>query len=147
LGYHPQVILSGRRVNDNMGMFVANKLVKLLIAKNHLISKSKVLILGITFKEDCPDIRNSKVIDIITELRQFNIQVDVFDPYADKEEVENDYAIKLISNIQHKYNGIILAVSHSIFKEIKLTEIKLSDNSVVFDIKGFFNRSLVDSRL
>ena len=147
LGYHPQVILSGRRVNDNMGMFVANKLVKLLIAKNHLISESRVLILGITFKEDCPDIRNSKVIDIITELQQFNIQVDVFDPYADKDEVENDYAIKLIKNIQHKYDGIILAVSHSIFKEIKLTEIKSSDNSVVFDIKGFFNRSLVDSRL
>jgi UDP-N-acetyl-D-galactosamine dehydrogenase len=147
LGYHPQVILSGRRVNDNMGMFVANKLVKLLIAKNHLISESKVLVLGITFKEDCPDIRNSKVIDIITELQQFNIHVDVFDPYADKDEVENDYAIKLIKNIQHKYDGIILAVSHSIFKEIKLTEIKSSDNSVVFDIKGFFNRSLVDSRL
>jgi UDP-N-acetyl-D-glucosamine/UDP-N-acetyl-D-galactosamine dehydrogenase len=87
LGYHPQVILSGRRVNDNMGIFVANKLVKLLIAKDHVISKSNVLVLGITFKEDCPDIRNSKVIDIINELKHFNINVDVFDPHADEYEV------------------------------------------------------------
>ena len=93
LGYNPQVILSGRRINNNMGIFVAHKLVKLLISKNHLISNSKVLILGIIFKEDCPDIRNSKVIDIITELRQFNIHVDVFDPYADKQEVENEYEL------------------------------------------------------
>jgi UDP-N-acetyl-D-galactosamine dehydrogenase len=146
LGYHPQVILSGRRVNDNMGMFVANKLVKLLIAKNHLISKSKVLILGITFKEDCPDIRNSKVIDIVKELQQFKISVDVFDPHADKHEVAEEYGIKLLDKINIIYDGIILAVSHKEFKNIKYKSI-LNNSSVLFDTKSFLDRSLVDGRL
>jgi UDP-N-acetyl-D-galactosamine dehydrogenase len=147
LGYHPQVILSGRRVNDNMGMFVANKLVKLLIAKNHVISKSKVLILGITFKEDCPDIRNSKVIDILNELQQFNINVDVFDPHANKHEVIENYGIKLIDELNKTYDGIILAVSHKEFLELELDDLKSSNASVIFDSKAFLNRSLVDGRL
>lgn len=147
LGYHPQVILSGRRVNDNMGMFVANKLVKLLIAKNHVISKSKVLVLGITFKEDCPDIRNSKVIDIIKELEQFNINVDVFDPHADKQEVAEEYGLNLIDSIQNKYDGIILAVSHKEFLKLELDSLKSTSSSVIFDTKAFLDRSLIDSRL
>lgn len=147
LGYHPQVILSGRRVNDNMGMFVANKLVKLLISKNHVISKSKVLVLGITFKEDCPDIRNSKVIDIVRELKQFNIKVDVFDPHADKHEVEDEYGIKLIDSLDNTYDGIILAVSHQDFLKIEWDKLKSSDSSVIFDTKAFLDRSLIDSRL
>ena len=147
LGYHPQVILSGRRVNDNMGMFVANKLVKLLIAKNHVIANLKVLVLGITFKEDCPDIRNSKVIDIIKELEQFNIHVDVFDPHADKHEVAEEYGLILIDSIQKKYEGIILAVSHKEFLKLKLDELKSSNSSVIFDTKAFFNRDIVDGRL
>ena len=147
LGYHPQVILSGRRVNDNMGMFVANKIVKLLIAKNHVISKSKVLVLGITFKEDCPDIRNSKVIDIIKELEQFNIKVDVYDPHADKHEVAEEYGLNLIDSIQNKYDGIILAVSHKEFLKLELDSLKTSISSVIFDTKAFLDRSLVDSRL
>jgi len=147
LGYHPQVILSGRRVNDNMGMFVANKLVKLLIAKNHVISKSKVLILGITFKENCPDIRNSKVIDIVKELQQFNINVDVFDPHADKHEVAEEYGVKLIDSIQKSYDGIILAVSHQEFLGIELEKLKSSSSSVILDTKSFLDRSLVDARL
>jgi UDP-N-acetyl-D-galactosamine dehydrogenase len=147
LGYHPQVILSGRRVNDNMGMFVANKLVKLLISKNHVISKSNVLVLGITFKEDCPDIRNSKVIDIVRELKQFNIKVDVFDPHADKHEVEDEYSIKLIDRLDNTYDGIILAVSHQDFLKIELDKLKSSDSSVIFDTKAFLDRSLIDSRL
>ena len=147
LGYHPQVILSGRRVNDNMGMFVANKLVKLLIAKNHVISKSKVLVLGITFKEDCPDIRNSKVIDIIKELEQFNINVDVFDPHADQHEVEEEYGIELINFIDSKYDAIVLAVSHQDFKHLDFNNIKASSDSIIFDIKGFLDRNLVDARL
>jgi UDP-N-acetyl-D-galactosamine dehydrogenase len=93
------VILSGRRVNDNMGMFVANKVVKLLIGKGHKVNGARALVLGITFKEDCPDIRNSKVIDIVKELQQFNISVDVFDPHADKHEVEEEYGIKLLDKI------------------------------------------------
>lgn len=147
LGYHPQVILSGRRVNDNMGMFVANKLVKLLIAKNHIISKSKVLVLGITFKEDCPDIRNSKVIDIINELKQFNIKVDVFDPHADINEVFDEYGISLVETLKDTYDGIILAVSHQIFLELDLAKLKSSDTSVLFDTKAFLNRSIIDGRL
>ena len=147
LGYHPQVILSGRRVNDNMGMFVANKLVKLLISKNHVISKAKVLVLGITFKEDCPDIRNSKVIDIVKELQQFNIDVEVFDPHADKHEVGEEYGIKLIDSIENAYDGIILAVSHQVFLGLELDKLKSSSSSVIFDTKSFLDRSLIDARL
>ena len=147
LGYNPQVILSGRRVNDNMGMFVANKLVKLLIAKNHVISNSNVLILGITFKEDCPDIRNSKVIDIVRELQQFNINVDVFDPHADIHEVEEVYGIKLLESLQTTYDGIILAVSHKDFIKLEYEKLKSSNSSVIFDTKAFLDRNLVDSRL
>jgi UDP-N-acetyl-D-galactosamine dehydrogenase len=147
LGYHPQVILSGRRVNDTMGMFVANKLVKLLISKNHVISKSKVLVLGITFKEDCPDIRNSKVIDIVKELQQFNITVEVFDPHADKHEVSEEYGLKLIDKISESYDGIVLAVSHKEFSELDLEKLKSSSSSVIFDTKAFLDRSLIDARL
>jgi UDP-N-acetyl-D-galactosamine dehydrogenase len=147
LGYYPQVILSGRRVNDNMGMFVANKLVKLLIAKSYVISKSNVLVLGITFKEDCPDIRNSKVIDIIKELQQFNINVDVYDPHADKFEVEEEYGIKLIDRIHKTYDGIVLAVSHQEFLRLELDKLKSHSTSVIFDTKAFLDRSLIDARL
>jgi UDP-N-acetyl-D-galactosamine dehydrogenase len=146
LGYHPQVILSGRRVNDNMGMFVANKLVKLLIAKNHVISKSKVLVLGITFKEDCPDIRNSKVIDIVKELQQFNIDVEVFDPHADLNEVRSEYNLELRYELS-KYDGIILAVAHSEFLTFDLSKLKRNHNSVVYDIKSILPRDLVNDRL
>ena len=147
LGYHPQVILSGRRVNDNMGIFVANKLVKLLIGKNHVISNSNVLILGITFKENCPDIRNSKVVDIINELLQFNINVDVFDPHADSEEVKQEFGIELIKKINKTYTGIILAVSHNEFLEIDIQKLKENSSSIIFDLKAFINRDLVDGRL
>jgi UDP-N-acetyl-D-galactosamine dehydrogenase len=147
LGYHPTVILSGRRVNDNMGMFVANKLVKLMIAKNYVISKSKVLVLGITFKEDCPDIRNSKVIDIIKELEQFNINVDVYDPYANKHEVSKEYGVNLIDSLQNSYDGIILAVSHKEFRTLEIDKLKSSDSSIIFDTKAFLSRSIVDARL
>jgi UDP-N-acetyl-D-galactosamine dehydrogenase len=147
LGYYPQVILSGRRVNDNMGVFVANKLVKLLISKNHIISNSKTLILGITFKENCPDIRNSKVIDIFHELQQFNINVDVFDPHADKHEVKVEYGIDLIETISDKYDAIILAVSHKEFIEFDIRSICASSDSIIYDIKSFLERSIVDARL
>lgn len=147
LGYHPQVILSGRRVNDNMGFFVANKLVKLLISKNHIISKSKVLVLGITFKENCPDVRNSKVIDIIRELQQYNINVDVYDPHADKRELENEHSLKLISEIQKTYDGILLAVSHQEFLKLNYDKLKSSKNSVIYDVKSILSKELSDARL
>ena len=147
LGYYPQVILSGRRVNDQMGMFVANKVVKLLIAKNHVISSSKVLVLGITFKEDCPDIRNSKVIDIIRELEQFNMQVDVFDPHANKLEVNKEYGIQLLDNLETKYDAIVLAVAHKEFLKIDIKVLCSTSDSVVFDCKSVLFCNSVDSRL
>ena len=147
LGYHPQVILSGRRVNDNMGGFIANKVIKLLIANDHVISKSNVLILGITFKENCPDIRNSRVIDIIHELQQFDVSVDVFDPHANKLEVIKEYGVELIDSINKKYNGIILAVSHKEFLGIDPNRLKTNGSSIIYDIKGFFPLEIVNGRL
>ena len=147
LGYHPQVILSGRRVNDMMGMFVANKVVKLLIKKDHKVNASKALILGITFKEDCPDIRNSKVIDIYNELLQYGINVDVYDPHANKSEVVEEYRIELIEKISTNYDAIILAVSHKEFLNIDFKNIIKGKNSVIFDTKSFLDRDLVDARL
>lgn len=147
LGYHPQVILSGRRVNDHMGIFVANKLVKLLIAKNQTISMCRVVILGVTFKENCSDIRNSKVIDIYNELVQFGMPVEVYDPHADKKEVESEYGIKLIENLSSKYEAIVLAVAHNEFSLIDYNELKISDSSVIYDTKSFLDRNIVDGRL
>lgn len=146
LGYHPQVILSGRRVNDNMGMFVANKVIKLMIQKGHKIQGANALILGITFKEDCPDIRNSRVIDIYNELNQFGLNVDVYDPHADPILVRKEYEINLIGNIIKRYDAVILAVSHSEFRNIPYINI-LNNKSVLFDTKGFIDRNLVTGRL
>jgi UDP-N-acetyl-D-galactosamine dehydrogenase len=153
VGYHPEIILAGRRTNDNMGIFVANKVVKLMIKKGHTIKGSRVLVLGITFKENCPDIRNSRVIDVVNELKDFGVEVDVCDPWADKEEVKREYGFGLIdeNNVNlNNYDGIILAVSHNEFKELenKIKEAREKrDNLVVYDIKGFFDKNLVDGRL
>ncbi len=147
LGYHPQVILSGRRVNDTMGMFVANKVVKLMIKKGHKIDKAKALILGVTFKEDCPDIRNSKVIDIYHELIQFGMLVDVYDPHADAHEVHEEYGIKLSAEMGKGYDAIILAVSHKEFLTIDFKALQNGSNTVIFDTKSFLDRDMVDARL
>jgi UDP-N-acetyl-D-glucosamine/UDP-N-acetyl-D-galactosamine dehydrogenase len=146
LGYHPQVILSGRRVNDNMGMFVANKAIKLMIRKGHKVDDSSALILGVTFKENCPDIRNSRVVDIYNELVQFGLNVDVFDPHADKKEVYKEYGIDLIDKPDRKYDLIILAVCHAEFLTINLDGIKTQD-AVIFDTKSVLDRSMIDARL
>jgi UDP-N-acetyl-D-galactosamine dehydrogenase len=147
LGYHPQVILSGRRVNDNMAMFIANKVVKLMIKNGHKISGARALILGVTFKENCPDIRNSRVVDIYKELQQFGLEVDVYDPHASKEEVEYEYSIVLTNSIKKQYDAIILAVSHDDFKEMDYNILKNGHNAIIFDTKSFLDRSLVDARL
>jgi UDP-N-acetyl-D-galactosamine dehydrogenase len=147
LGYHPQVILSGRRVNDNMGMFVANKLIKLMLKKDHKISQSKVLILGFTFKENCPDIRNTRVIDIYNELKQFDLEVDVYDPWAIAEEVEKDYQIKLINEINPEiYQAVIITVAHQEFLTINYQEFK-DNQAVIFDTKSIIDRKFADARL
>lgn len=147
VGYYPEVILSGRRVNDNMSVFVANKMIKMLINAGKQIKGSRVLVLGVTFKENCPDIRNTKVIDVYNELLDFGLSVDLYDPQADNQEVKEEYGTKLIPSISEKYDGILLAVSHKEFAKLKLSSLKKDPNSIVFDLKGFFNRSQVDSRL
>jgi len=146
LGYHPQVILSGRRVNDNMGMFVANKVVKLMINKEVPVKGARALILGVTFKEDCPDIRNSKVVDIYNELKNFGMQVDVYDPHANHHEVAEEYGITLTDQLG-VYDSIVLAVAHKNFLTLQLNDLKKSSHSVVFDIKGFLDRTIIDARL
>ena len=147
LGYHPQVILSGRRVNDNMGMFVANKVVKLMIGKGHTIKGANALILGITFKENCPDVRNTKVVDIYNELKQFEINVDIYDPWADVAEVKHEYNIDLLPNLNgKKYDSVIVAVAHNEFLSIDFKQLQ-ANNTVIFDTKAFIDRNLVDGRL
>jgi UDP-N-acetyl-D-galactosamine dehydrogenase len=146
LGYHPEVILAGRRINDNMGVFIANKFVKLMLHKGHHLPNAHVLILGITFKENCPDIRNSRVIDIINELKDFNTQVDVYDPWADAEEVQHEYQITLLDKITKQYDGILLAVKHDKFKDLLLENYR-KPNTVVYDIKAFLAKEEVDGRL
>jgi len=152
IGHNPEIILAGRRLNDNMGIFVANQVIKLMIKQGHKIEGAKVLVLGITFKENCPDIRNSRVIDVINELKEFGCEVDVYDPWADKEEVKREYGLELKSKPNlDSYDGIVLAVAHDEFKEL---EKRLSKNGkdkkakqVVYDIKGFFDKSVIDRRL
>lgn len=147
LGYHPEVILSGRRVNDNMGMYVANKVVKLMIGKGHVIKGSNALILGITFKENCPDVRNTKVVDIYNELIQFGMNVDVYDPWADAAEVNHEYGINILSTLSDKeYDSVIVAVAHQEFLSIDFKKYK-ANNAVIFDTKACIDRNLVDGRL
>lgn len=150
LGYNPEIILAGRRINDQMGAFVANQLVKLMIKKEHKIHNSNVLILGITFKENCPDIRNSRVIDIINELKSFGCQIDVFDPWADKEEVKHEYGIELLCNIDEfknkHYEGVVLAVAHNQFKELDFPFLR-KNGAVIYDVKGILDRKIIDNRL
>jgi UDP-N-acetyl-D-galactosamine dehydrogenase len=146
LGYNPQVILSGRRVNDYMGMFIANKLIKLMIQRGLNLEEAKVLLLGITFKENCPDYRNSKVIDIYRELEQFGLKVDVYDPHVDKEEILSRYSIEVSKSLT-KYDAIILAVSHNEFVSLDFKKLKKTKQSIIYDIKAFLNRNIVDARL
>lgn len=146
LGYYPQVILSGRRVNDNMGIFVANKLVKLLIQKGKKIGGAKTLMLGITFKENCPDIRNSRVVDIYKELVDFGMDVDVYDPWANAKEVAHEHGIDLVSSLGKDYDAIVLTVAHREFLDLRYGELKAKDG-VIFDIKSVLDKSTVDARL
>ena len=144
VGYNPEIILAGRRLNNNMGVYVASQVIKLLIKKGHKIDGAKVLILGITFKENCPDIRNSRVIDVIDELKEFGCVVHVSDPWADKEEVQREYGLDLIQNLElniQNYDSVVLAVAHDKFKSIKLNNSK----QVVYDIKSILDTS--DGRL
>jgi UDP-N-acetyl-D-galactosamine dehydrogenase len=148
VGYHPEIILAGRRLNDSMGKHVATEVIKLMMRKNLKVIDSKVLILGFTFKEDCPDVRNTRVIDIYNELKSFDMEVDVYDPWADPKDVMHEYAINIFNKENRPnlsdYSAIILAVAH---KEFLKLEIQKSENRVVFDVKGILSKSKVDARL
>ena len=148
VGYNPEIILAGRRMNDSMGPHVAHETVKLMIKKGTSVKDAKFLMLGITFKENCPDIRNSRAIDIVTELADYNASVDVYDPWANPEEVKHEYNLDLISKEELKsdYNAIILAVSHHQFLELDLNALK-DEDAVVFDVKSILPKDQVDGRL
>jgi UDP-N-acetyl-D-galactosamine dehydrogenase len=142
VGHNPEIILAGRRINDNMGIYVANQVIKLMIKRGHTVDGAKVLVLGITFKENCPDIRNSKVIDVIQELKEFGCDVDISDYWADKDEVQHEYNLELKDQVNYQdYNAIVLAVAHDKYKNIKIDR----SAQVVFDIKSILDFS--DGRL
>jgi UDP-N-acetyl-D-galactosamine dehydrogenase len=146
LGYNPQVILSGRNVNDKMSNFVTDKIIQLLTKNNIEIKGASVLLLGVTFKEHCPDIRNSKVFDIYQQLTEKGLQVDAFDPFANAEAVFAKYQIKLVTNLE-KYDAIVLTVAHDFFKSLNYASLKLSDNSIIYDTKAFLDKKIVTARL
>ena len=139
LGYIPQVILAGRRINDGMGRYVATQLIKMMIKKCHRITDTKILVLGITFKENCPDIRNSRVVDVISQLKDFDCTVEIFDPVADPDEVRHEYGIDIISRRDQLtlYEGIMVAVAHDEFMTLDLDNLK-AKNCVVYDVKNIY---------
>ncbi len=149
LGYNPEIILAGRRLNDSMGPFVSQETVKMMIKKGIPIKDANVLVLGITFKEDCPDIRNSRAIDIVRELETYGVDVDVFDPWATVSAVKHEYGLDLISSINDidkKYDSIIVAVSHKEFLSLNLNDL-VADNHIIFDVKATFPKEKSHSRL
>lgn len=140
LGFHPEMILAGRRINDNMGKYAASQVIKLMIKKSVTISDARVLVLGLTFKENCPDIRNSRVIDVIDELKEFGCKVDVYDPWVDEKEVEREYAITPLKDYkQNDYDCVVIAVAHDKFKGLKFKDV------LVYDIKNIYPNA--DARL
>jgi len=147
VGYNPEIILAGRRLNDNMGIYVSNQVIKLMIKTGKVIEGSKVLVLGITFKEDCPDIRNSRVIDVIEELEEFGCNVDIYDPWADSKEVKKEYNKTLLDsddlNIDD-YEAVVLAVAHKEFNTLKLN---INNKQVIYDIKSFLDTKYIDGKL
>ena len=148
LGFNPEMILSGRKINDGMGKFVADRVYNLLKADFTKNKKLNILILGVTFKENCPDYRNTKVIDIIKRFQEFQLNIDVFDPWIKDDNFEKKYKIKILKSIpKKKYNAIVLAVAHSVFKEIDIVDLKVNKNSIVYDIKGFLDKKLTTNRL
>ena len=146
-GYHPEIILAGRRINDGMGDYVASEIVKCMIKKNIPVKGAKVLILGITFKENCPDVRNTKVVDLISSLKDYGVNISVSDPWANEEEVMMEYAIKSTNSVpKEKFDSIVLTVSHNEFKMIDF-ELLRKESSVVYDVKNVLDKSLKDKTL
>ena len=145
-GYHPEIILAGRRLNDSMGEYVATEVLKLMVQNELPVKNAKVLMLGITFKENCPDIRNTKAIDVYRNLVSFHMDVDVYDPWASSEEVLHEYGIQTIDDIKGNYDAIVHTVAHNEFINLDFSKIK-KEKSVVYDVKGNLNNTLSDKRL
>ena len=147
-GYHPEIILAGRRLNDNMGRYIASQVIKLMISREHKVKGAKVLVLGITFKENCPDIRNTHVVDIVKELQQYGAEVEIYDPWANPEEVMHEYGFECLCKLNgNHYEAIILAVAHKAFEELDLKSLGSSNNSIIYDVKGILKQDQVDGRL
>lgn len=142
IGYHPEIILAGRKINDSMGNYVASEVVKLMLSKNLPVKGCRALILGITFKENCPDVRNTKVIDLIQQLSEYGVHIDVYDPWANPEEIKKEFNISPLFSLTDKnYNAIILAVAHNEFLKLELDDF-LVENGVIYDIKGVLKRTV-----
>jgi len=150
LGYHPEIILAGRRLNDDMGAYVAKEVIKLMIKKDIPVKGANILVLGFTFKENCPDVRNTKVVDIIHELQTYDTNVTVYDPWAKPEDVMHEYQMETSNDfesiVKQSYDAIILTVAHDEFRNLNLSEIKCS-RCVIYDVKGFLNKEEIDARL
>jgi UDP-N-acetyl-D-galactosamine dehydrogenase len=150
LGYHPEIILSGRRLNDAMGVYIVSQLIKLMTRRRIQVDSAKVLVMGLAFKENCPDIRNTRVIDVVNELKNYNCTVDVYDPCVYAEDARREYGINLIPELQaNQYDAIILAVAHSEFKQMNVSKIRSlgKENHVLYDLKYVFRPNDSDIRL
>lgn len=146
-GYYPEIILAGRRMNDGMGEYVADRVVKLMLKKGVSVLNSHILLLGFTFKENCPDVRNTKVIDIVHHLEQYNVKITIFDPWANVDVALHEYGVKVVNKLPRgEYDAAILAVAHNEFKELDIQSL-LKSNHVIFDVKGFLPREIIDGRL
>jgi UDP-N-acetyl-D-galactosamine dehydrogenase len=146
VGYHPEIILAGRRMNDGMGEWIAGEVIKLMIKKHLAVKDAKVLVLGITFKENCPDIRNTKVVNVIDELTDYGCKVDLYDPWASAVHVKKNYGIDICQEIGNDYSAVVLAVAHDEFKTLNIRDYT-RENAVIYDIKGVLNRDEVSDRL
>jgi len=149
IGYHPEIILAGRRLNDSMGAYVVAQLVKAMTKRRIQVEGAKVLVMGLTFKENCPDLRNSRVVDIISELKEYNCEVDIFDPWVAAEEAKHEYGLTVNESVAGEYDALILAVAHDQFKEMGASGIRAlgKANSVVYDLKYVLSADQSDLRL
>jgi len=147
-GYHPEIILAGRRLNDNMGKYIASEVIKLLISRDYKVKGASILMLGITFKENCPDIRNTKAVDIARELQQYGAEVEIHDPWAHPDDVKHEYNLESLTALNgHKYDAIILTVAHDHFKTLNIRQLLNSPNGILYDVKGMLPPDQVDGRL
>lgn len=148
VGYHPEIILAGRRLNDNMGKYVASEVVKLMISKSSCVKGARLLVLGITFKENCPDIRNTRVVDIVRELEEYGITVEIYDPWADPDEVLHEYGLTCFNELNgHVYDAAVLAVAHQQFQNHDIRTLLSGEHGVIYDVKGVLERNVADGRL